>query len=103
MAALLALGAMSLTWMALVAALIFAQKVLPKGEHLTWIFALLFVVAGIWVSAAPGTVPGLTLPTSQAANEARMRMMHTTPSGHTAPMNRAMRTRHGGKIKAMKP
>ncbi len=80
MVVLFALGVMSLTWMAVVAALIFAQKVLPRGELLTRGFAALFVAAGIWVAAAPGTVPGLTLPNSDAANRARNRMMGMEPS-----------------------
>jgi predicted metal-binding membrane protein len=82
---LFALGLMSLTWMAAVAALIFAQKLLPRGENLTRVFAVAFVAVGIWVMAAPDTVPGLTLPNSQAANRARMRMMHMTPSSQTKP------------------
>jgi len=62
MVALFALGVMSLTWMAVVAAIIFAQKVLPAGERLTRVFAVTFIAAGIWVAAAPGSVPGLTDP-----------------------------------------
>ncbi len=76
MVVLFALGVMSLTWMAGVAALIFAQKLLPKGEYLTKVFAVAFVGAGIWVAAAPDSVPGLTQPNSDAADRARMRMMH---------------------------
>jgi predicted metal-binding membrane protein len=59
---LFALGVMSLLWMAVVAALIFAEKVLPFGELLSRVFALAFVALGIWVAAAPGSVPGLTQP-----------------------------------------
>src|SRR6185437_10414684 len=73
MVVLFALGVMSLTWMAVVAALIFAQKVLPRGEQLTKVFAVAFVAAGVWIAAAPGSVPGLTLPDSPAADQARMR------------------------------
>ena len=62
MLALFALGVMSLTWMALIAALVFAQKVLPLGDRLAPVFALLFVAAGIWVAVAPGSVPGLHVP-----------------------------------------
>jgi cytochrome c biogenesis protein CcdA len=76
---LFALGVMSLLWMAVVAALIFAQKLLPKGEYLTRVFAVIFLAAGIWVAAAPASVPGLTQPNSPAANQARMRMMGATP------------------------
>jgi predicted metal-binding membrane protein len=64
MVVLFALGVMSLLWMAVLAALIFAQKVLPRGERLTVAFAVAFVAAGIWVAAAPSTVPGLTQPHS---------------------------------------
>jgi predicted metal-binding membrane protein len=80
MVVLFALGVMSLTWMAVVAGLIFAQKLLPKGKYLTRVFAVAFSAAGIWVAAAPGTVPGLTLPDSDAADQARMRMMHMKPA-----------------------
>ncbi len=59
---LFALGVMSITWMALVAALIFAEKVLLFGHRLTPVFAVAFVAAGIWIAAAPGSVPGLTRP-----------------------------------------
>jgi predicted metal-binding membrane protein len=79
MIVLFALGVMSLTWMAVVAALIFAQKVFPHGERLTRVFAVVFVAAGIWVAADPGSVPGLTQPSSGAAERARMRMMHMEP------------------------
>jgi len=48
--------------MAVVGALIFAEKVLPFGERLSRVFALAFVALGIWVAAAPGSVPGLTQP-----------------------------------------
>ncbi len=85
MVVLFALGVMSLTWMALVAALILAQKVLPYGERLTRVFAAVFVAAGIWVASAPGSVPGLTLPNSDAAERARMRMMGTTPGSEMKP------------------
>jgi predicted metal-binding membrane protein len=62
MLVLFALGVMSLFWMAVVAALIFAQKVLPYGDRLARVFAVAFVAFGIWIAAAPGTVPGLTQP-----------------------------------------
>ena len=63
MVVLFAVGVMSLLWMVVVASLIFAQKVLPGGARLTRVFAVGFVAAGIWVAAAPGSVPGLTQPT----------------------------------------
>jgi predicted metal-binding membrane protein len=63
MVVLFALGVMSLLWMVVVGALIFAQKVLPGGERLTRVFAVGFIAAGIWVASAPASVPGLTQPT----------------------------------------
>src|SRR5581483_515549 len=80
MIVLFALGVMSLTWMAVVAGLIFAQKVLPRGELLTRVFAVALIGAGIWVAASPGSVPGLTLPDSPGADRARARMMHMEPA-----------------------
>jgi predicted metal-binding membrane protein len=60
--ALFALGVMSLFWMAVVAAAIFAEKVLPRGVRLSRAVALGLVVLGVWVAASPGSVPGLTEP-----------------------------------------
>jgi predicted metal-binding membrane protein len=59
---LFALGVMSVVWMLVVAGLIFAEKVLPAGEWLSRAFAVAFLAAGIWVAAAPSSVPGLTQP-----------------------------------------
>jgi predicted metal-binding membrane protein len=64
MIVLFALGVMSVVWMAVVAALIFAEKVLPFGGRLSRVFAISFLALGIWVASAPGTVPGLTQPGS---------------------------------------
>jgi predicted metal-binding membrane protein len=91
MVVLFALGVMSLTWMAVVASLIFAQKVLPAGERLTKAFAVAFVVAGIWVASAPGSVPGLTLPGSgmpgMHPSPAELnQMQQSKPPMTTAPM-----------------
>jgi predicted metal-binding membrane protein len=62
MVVLFMLGVMSLVWMALVAAAIFAEKVLPHGARLSRVFALALVVVGIWVAVSPASVPGLTEP-----------------------------------------
>jgi predicted metal-binding membrane protein len=67
MVILFALGVMSLFWMAVVAALIFAEKVLPYGERLSRVLSVAFVAVGIWVAVAPGSVPGLTEPESGPA------------------------------------
>jgi predicted metal-binding membrane protein len=60
MVALFALGVMSLFWMAVIAAAIFAEKVLPRGPQLSRLFAVALVLLGIWVAMSPASVPGLT-------------------------------------------
>jgi predicted metal-binding membrane protein len=62
MAALVALGAMSLTWMALVTALIAAERLLPLGNVPRRGVAVVLVALGTAVALAPGDVPGLTIP-----------------------------------------
>ena len=62
MAALFALGAMSLTWMAIVAALITVEKTLPWGRAVTYGVAATLLVLGVLLIAAPDAIPGLTVP-----------------------------------------
>jgi predicted metal-binding membrane protein len=62
MAALFALGAMSLAWMVVVSLLIAAEKLLPWRAPSVRGVATTLVVAGIAVAAAPAQVPWLTLP-----------------------------------------
>jgi predicted metal-binding membrane protein len=62
MAALFALGVMSIAWTALVAALVAFEKILPWRRVATWGTATLLAVLGVLLLAAPATVPGLTLP-----------------------------------------
>jgi predicted metal-binding membrane protein len=62
MAALFALGVMSLTWMALVAALIVLEKTLPWRRAATWGTAAVLLALAIGVAASPGDVPGLVVP-----------------------------------------
>lgn len=59
---LFALGAMSLTWMAIVTIVIFAQKVLPRAAALHVPLAAALVGLGVWIALAPESVPGLTAP-----------------------------------------
>jgi len=59
---LFAVGVMSLFWMAVIAAVIFVEKVVPYGNRLSRLFAVGFVGLGIWIAAAPSSVPGLTEP-----------------------------------------
>ena len=67
MLVLFALGVMSITWMAAVAALVFAEKVLPVGERLSAAAAVCLIGLGTWIAVAPGSVPGLTEPASMPA------------------------------------
>ena len=62
MAALFALGVMSIVWMALIAALIVLEKTLPWRRVVTWGTAAILLVLAIGVLAAPHSVPGLTVP-----------------------------------------
>ena len=62
MVMLFAVGVMSFFWMALVAVLVFAQKVPQSGTRLVAPVAVLLVGLGVWIALAPGSVPGLTLP-----------------------------------------
>jgi predicted metal-binding membrane protein len=64
MAALFALGVMSLAWMALVAAFIAAEKVLPNGRAVTYAIAAMLLTLGILLIAAPDALPWLTIPGS---------------------------------------
>ena len=65
MAALLALGAMNLIWMAVVAALIASERLLPSSDAARRAGALVLLALAIAVAVAPGDVPGLTVPGSQ--------------------------------------
>jgi predicted metal-binding membrane protein len=62
MAVLFALGVMSVLWMAVVAGVIFAEKVLPDGLRLSRAVAVALVALGVWVAVSPSSVPGLTEP-----------------------------------------
>jgi predicted metal-binding membrane protein len=67
MAALFALGVMSLIWMAFVAALIALEKTVPWRRTATWGTAAILLVLAVAVLAAPGSVPGLVVPGSHSA------------------------------------
>jgi predicted metal-binding membrane protein len=60
MAVLFALGVTSVLWMAIVAGVIFAEKVLPHGLGLTRVVALALLGLAIWVAVSPSSIPGLT-------------------------------------------
>jgi predicted metal-binding membrane protein len=61
MAALFALGVMSIPWMAFVAGLIAIEKTLPWRRAATYGTAALLLVLGVLILAAPHAIPGLTV------------------------------------------
>lgn len=70
MATLFALGVMSIGWMALIAALVAMEKLLPWKAAARRGIAILLAVLAIAVAFAPAEVPGLTIPGSPGAMEA---------------------------------
>jgi predicted metal-binding membrane protein len=69
MAALFALGVMSLAWMAFVAALIALEKTVPARRSVTYAAAGLLLLLGVVLVAAPDAIPGLTVPGSGAMED----------------------------------
>ena len=62
MASLFALGLMSIAWMAFIAALIAAEKLLPWRRVATYGTAVLLLTLGVLLLLAPDAVPALTIP-----------------------------------------
>ncbi len=81
MASLFALGIMSIGWMAFVAALIAIEKLLPWRRVATYGTAAVLLVLGVLVLAAPGSAPGLTIPTRGSMPQ----MNHMGRPGDMAP------------------
>jgi predicted metal-binding membrane protein len=63
MAALFALGVMSITWMIVIAALIVLEKVLPWRELAERVTVVVLLALAIGVAFLPSQLPGLTVPT----------------------------------------
>jgi predicted metal-binding membrane protein len=80
MAALFALGVMSLAWMAFVAALITLEKTLPWRRAVLGGTTALLLALVVLVVATPDSVPALTLPGSARAHHA-MRSMGMSTGG----------------------
>jgi predicted metal-binding membrane protein len=74
MAALFALGVMSLVWMAVVAALITAEKTIPWRRPVVWGTTAVLLALAVMVAVAPHAVPGLVVPGS--AGMSTMGTMH---------------------------
>jgi predicted metal-binding membrane protein len=95
MAALFALGVMSLGWMAFIAALIAMEKLLRWRAPASYGVAVLLLALGVTVAVAPGKVPGLTLPDSAKAMGAMDRMsgpsMHRGSMKHHSPGHNGMK------------
>ncbi len=78
MAALFALGAMSVGWMVLISGLIAGERLLPWRRIATATVAPLLAVVALGVAVAPARVPMLTIPGSATA----MRAMGMSPGHH---------------------
>ena len=85
MAALFAVGAMSVGWMAFIAALVAVEKMLPWQRVANRGVAILLLVLGLGVAFAPDRVPGLTVPGSPDAVRETMQM-DGAPAQQTPPM-----------------
>jgi predicted metal-binding membrane protein len=57
MAVLFAVGVMSLFWMALVAAVVFLQKLAPHAKRFESPLAAVLVGVGIWIAMSPAACP----------------------------------------------
>lgn len=84
MATLFALGVMSITWMLLVAALIAAEKLLPRPARVRQATAALLIALAVGVAAWPSHVPALTLPSSPP-NARTMQSMPVPPAMRSQP------------------
>jgi predicted metal-binding membrane protein len=100
MAALFALGLMSITWMVLIAAAIAAEKLLSSPATTNRLIAIGLAALGLAVMISPNRVPGLVLPDSAQAHHAMQAMpgmQHTTN-----PVPATPRSHHtGGDMGAM--
>ena len=76
MAALFALGAMSVTWMAFVAALIALEKTVPWRRTVTWGTAVILLALASAVLLAPKGVPGLVVPSGSDSAMHAIKAMH---------------------------
>ena len=77
MAALFALGVMSIAWMVVVALLIAVEKLLPWRRTATAAVAGVLLVLAIAVAAAPRSVPALTVPGDDDAGSGMATHMKT--------------------------
>ena len=62
MAMLVALGVMSLPWMAVLTVIVAAQKLLPSRAAIDVPLAAALIGLGVWIIVAPASIPGLIPP-----------------------------------------
>ena len=99
MAALFAVGFMSVGWMVFVSVLIALEKMLPWPRQANYAIAAVLVALGLGIALAPSRVPGLTLPGSPQGSSSMSTMHQMHPTGglmhsvvkmHAAPATSAM-------------
>ena len=95
MAALFALGIMSVAWMAFVAGLIAVEKILPWRRVATWGTAGLLLGLGVLMLAAPSAIPGLTIPSGGMPGWACSRQLASSRMRPTARLSDASSKRYG--------
>jgi predicted metal-binding membrane protein len=81
MAALFAVGVMSVGWMALIAAFIAGEKLLPRPVIARRAVAVILLVLGLGVAFAPDAVPGFSEPGSMDMHGQQMPMEKTPADG----------------------
>jgi hypothetical protein len=94
MAVLVAVGLMSLAWMAFVAALIAVEKVLPWRAIANRGIAALLMVLAIAVAFVPADVPALTIPGSPEAMDSMDAMGMEAEPGRSMGGSQSMRDGH---------
>jgi predicted metal-binding membrane protein len=62
MVLLLVIGAMSITWMVVIAAILLVEKATPAGGRAVLVSAVGLIALGAWIAIDPGSAPGLTIP-----------------------------------------
>jgi hypothetical protein len=98
MAALFALGAMSLTWMLVIGALIAAEKLLPWRSASTIGVSVMLAALAIGIAASPASVPALTVPGSPSAMKAmKGHGAMSTGKSAQAPMKSRMSSGKSGQ------
>jgi hypothetical protein len=81
---------MSIGWMAFIAALIAAEKLLPWRIFANRAIALLLLVLGLSVAITPKSVPGLTIPGSPEAMRAMKSMEGGAMNGESMGGDKGM-------------